>query len=82
MLTMMVLRMNIFQEPEGTPEVVNLPVLLLRALPPPTLQGGQPSRPSVENGGTARNGLKEVDLMSIKNGTIRFLQWAMVLTYW
>ncbi len=82
MLTMMVLRMNIFQESEGTPKVVNLPVLLLRALPPPTLHGGQPSRPSVQNGGTVRNGLKEIDLMSIKNGIVRLLQWAMVLTYW
>jgi len=70
MLTMMVLGMNIFQEPEGTPEVVNLPVLLLRALPLPTSHGGQTSRPTVQNGGMARNGWKEIGLMSIKNGML------------
>lgn len=67
MLTKMVLGMNIFQEPGGTPEVVNL---LHRALPLQTSHGGQTSRPTVQNGGMARNGLKEIGLMSIKNGML------------
>ena len=51
--------------------VVNLPaLLLLRALLLPTSHGGQTSRPSVQNGGMARNGLKEIGLMSIKNGML------------
>ena len=66
----MVLVMNIFQEPEGTPGVVNLPALLLRALPLPTPREGQTRRPTVQNGGIARNGLKEVGLMNIKNGML------------
>jgi len=34
----------------------------------PTLHGGQTSRPILQNGGTARNGLQEIGLMSIKSG--------------
>ena len=34
----------------------------------PTSHGGQTSRPSVQNGGTARNGLQQIGLMSIPNG--------------
>ena len=49
---------------------MNLPVLLLRVLPLPTLHGGQTSRPSVQNGGTARNGLKEIGLKSIRSGML------------
>ena len=44
------------------------PVLLLRALP--TSHGGQTSRPTVQNGGMGRNGLKEINLMSIKDGML------------
>lgn len=67
----MVPGMNFFREPERTSAVVNLPVLLLlRALPLPTSHGGQTSRPTVQNGGMARNGLKEIGLMSIKNGML------------
>lgn len=66
----MVLGMNIFQEPEGTMEVVNLLVLLLKALPLPTSHGGQKGRPVVQNGGMGRNGLKEIGLISIKNGML------------
>ncbi len=70
-LTMMVPGMNFFREPERTSAVVNLPILLLlRALPLPTSHGGQTSRPTVQNGGMARNGLKEIGLMSIKNGML------------
>jgi hypothetical protein len=68
---MMVPGMNFFREPERTLAVVNHPLLLLlRALPLPTSHGGQTSRPTVQNGGTARNGLKEIDLTSIKNGML------------
>lgn len=50
---------------------VSLPaVLLLRTLPLPTSRGGKTSRQSVQNGGTVRNGLKEIRLMSIKNGRL------------
>ncbi len=51
--------------------LVNLLVLLLlRALPLATSHGGQTSRPSVQNGGTVRNGLRDIGLMSIKNGIL------------
>jgi hypothetical protein len=36
----------------------------------PTSHGEQTSRPSMQNGGTARNGLQEIGLMSIKNGML------------
>lgn len=36
----------------------------------PTLHGGQTSRPSMQNSGTARNGLQEIGLMSIKSGML------------
>jgi hypothetical protein len=36
----------------------------------PTSHGGQTSRPSIQNGGTVRNGFKEIGLMSIKNSTL------------
>ncbi|KAH8586812.1 hypothetical protein B0O99DRAFT_700600 [Bisporella sp. PMI_857] len=36
----------------------------------PTSHGGQMSRPNMQNGGTARNGLREIGLMSIKNGML------------
>lgn len=51
--------------------VVNLPVLLLlRTLSLPTSHGGQTSRPRAQNGGTVRNGFKEIGLISIKNGML------------
>jgi hypothetical protein len=50
--------------------MANLPAVLLRALPLPTSHGGQTSRLSVQNGGTARNGLEEIGLMSIKDGML------------
>lgn len=51
--------------------VVNLlALLLLRALPLQTSHGGKTSRLIVQNGGTARNGFKEIGLMSIKNGML------------
>jgi len=45
-------------------------LLLLRPLPLPTSHGGQTGRPTVQNGGMAQNGLKEIGLMSIKNGML------------
>jgi hypothetical protein len=63
--------MNFFRDPERTSAVVNpLVLLLLRALPLPISHGGQMSRPSTQNGGTAQNGFKEIGLMSIRNGML------------
>jgi hypothetical protein len=70
-LMMMVPGMNTTREPARTSPVANLPLLLLlRALPLPKLHGRQTSRPAVQNGGMARNGLRESGLMSIRNGVL------------
>jgi hypothetical protein len=36
----------------------------------PTSHGGQTSRPSVQNGGTAQNGFREIGLMGIKDSML------------
>lgn len=68
-LTMMVPGKNFRREPEGAPVLTNPPILLLlRAKPIP--HGGQTSRPTMQSGGMARNGFKEIGPMNIKNGML------------